>query len=345
MTTYPAFRIHQDAQGHHAGIEQLPKPTPAAGEVLIRVGWSGVNYKDALAGTGTGKILRRFPLVGGADGAGVVEQSAHPCYQSGDAVVVTGWGLTHDHDGGFAGYLCCPAEWLVPIPAGLDPRTAGIYGTAGLTAALAVHRMLINGQDPAMGPILVTGATGGVGAVAVAILARLGFTVAALSGKPELTDWLHTLGASEVLPRDAMADAKRPLEKARWGGAVDNVGGEVLAQITRTIVPEGNIAAIGLVGGHELHTTVMPFILRGASLLGCNSVDVPFALRKELWAHLAGDWRPADLEALVTETVGLEGLPAVFERMLAGRTHGRILVELSSTESAGPLAGMKIKSS
>ena len=328
MTTYPAFRIHQDAQGHHAGIEQLPRPTPAAGEVLIRVGWSGVNYKDALAGTGRGKILRTFPLVGGADAAGVVEQSAHPCYQTGEAVVVTGWGLTHDHDGGFAGYLCCPAEWLVPIPGGLDPRQAGIFGTAGLTAALAVHRMLGNGQEPSLGPILVTGASGGVGAMAVAILARLGFSVSALSGKPQLSDWLRHLGATEVLPREALAGATRPLEKARWGGAVDNVGGELLAQITRTIAPGGNIAAIGLVGGHELHTTVMPFILRGASLLGCNSVDIPYPLRRTLWNHLASDWQPPDLEALVSQTVGLEGLPPVFEDMLAGRTHGRVLVAL-----------------
>ncbi|WP_295388896.1 YhdH/YhfP family quinone oxidoreductase [uncultured Thiodictyon sp.] len=328
MTTYPAFRIHQDAQGHHAGVEQLPRPTPTLGEVLVRVGWSGVNYKDALAGTGRGKILRRFPLVGGADGAGVVEESAHPNYRPGEAVIATGWGLTHDHDGGFASYLCCPGEWLVHMPAGLDPRTAMILGTAGFTAALAVHRMLVNGQDPAMGPILVTGASGGVGAMAVALFARLGFDVTALSGKPELADWLRHLGATEIVARDALAAATRPLEKARWGGAVDNVGGEVLAQITRTIAPHGNIAAIGLAAGTDLNTTVMPFILRGASLLGCNSVDVPYPARRALWEHLANDWQPADLESLVAETVGLDALPEVFERMLAGRTHGRTLVKL-----------------
>jgi acrylyl-CoA reductase (NADPH) len=325
MNTYRAFRIHNDDQGYRAWIEDLPVPTPAAGEVLIRIGWSGINYKDALAGTGQGKILRTFPLVGGADGSGVVEASASPDYSPGDPVVVTGWGLTHDHDGGFAEYLCCPAGWLVPIPAGLDPRSAGILGTAGLTAALAVHRMLVNGQEPGMGPILVTGASGGVGSIAVAILAQLGFRVAALSGKPELTDWLKRLGAAEVLPREALSGATRPLEKARWGGAIDNVGGELLAQITRTTAPNGNIAAIGLAAGPELNTTVMPFILRGVSLLGCNSVEIPPALRRTLWAHLAGDWQP-DLEALVSETVKLDGLPPVFERMLSGRTHGRILV-------------------
>jgi len=328
MTTYPAFRIHHDAAGHHAGLEDLPKTTPTDGEVLIRVQYSGVNYKDALAGTGRGKILRTFPLVGGADAAGVVEQSAHPCYQPGDAVIVTGWGLTFDHDGGFAGYLCCPAEWLVPMPAGLDTRTAMILGTAGFTAALAVHRMLGNGQDPALGPVLVTGASGGVGSMAVAILARLGFQVTAISGKPELADWLRGLGATQILPRDALAEARRPLEQARWGGAVDNVGGELLAQITRTVVPGGNIASIGLVGGHELHTTVMPFILRGVSLLGCNSVDVPYPLRKTLWEHLAADWQPRNLEGLASETVGLADLPEVFERVLAGKTHGRVLVAI-----------------
>jgi acrylyl-CoA reductase (NADPH) len=266
-------------------------------------------------------------LTGGADGAGRVESSRDGRYREGDAVIVTGWGLTFDHDGGFAQYLCCPGDWLVPIPAGLDPRTAMIHGTAGLTAAIALHRMLVNGQRPELGPILVTGATGGVGSLAVAMLARLGYEVVAVSGKPELEPWLRALGARRVLGRDALAAAKRPLERAQWGGAVDNVGGELLAQITRTVVPNGNIASIGLAAGTALHTTVLPFILRGVSLLGCNSVDVPFALRQELWRHMATDWAPSDLESIATGTVGLDALPEIFERMLAGRTHGRILVE------------------
>ena len=196
MTTYRAFRIHQDKQGHRAGIEDLPKPEPAEGEVLIRISHSGVNYKDALAGTGRGKILRTFPLTGGADGAGLVEKSRDSRYREGDAVVVTGWGLTFDHDGGFAQYLCCSGDWLVPIPAGLAPRTAMIHGTAGFTAAIAAHRMLVNGQRPELGPILVTGATGGVGSIAVAIFARLGYEVVAVSGKPDLEPWLRALGAT-----------------------------------------------------------------------------------------------------------------------------------------------------
>jgi len=327
--THRAFRIHRDDRGHHAGIEVLPRPEPGAGEVLVRLSHSSVNYKDALAGTGRGKILKTFPLVGGIDGAGVVEESGDARYREGDAVLATGWGLSFDHDGAYAGYLCCPADWLVPAPPGLDPRSAMILGTAGLTAALAVHRMQVNGQRPELGPVLVTGASGGVGSLAIAILTRLGYAVAAVSGKPALGDWLRSLGASQVLGREALADATRPLEQARWGGAIDSVGGELLAQITRTVVPNGNIAAVGLAGGHELHTTVMPFILRGVSLLGCNSVDIPPPLRAELWARLAGDWRPSDLETVLTETIDLEGLPGAFERMLAGETHGRLLARTS----------------
>jgi NADPH2:quinone reductase len=186
--------------------------------------------------------------------------------------------------------------------------------------------MQTNGQHPDMGPILVTGSTGGVGSIAVDVLHGLGYEVAAVSGRRELHDWLRTLGASQVLGRGELPGEKRPLEKAVWGGAVDNVGGEMLAQITRTVRPWGNIASIGLAGGHELHTTVMPFILRGVALLGCNSVDVPISLRTELWTRLAGDWRPADLEAVLTGTIDLKGLPDAFERMLAGETHGRLLV-------------------
>ncbi|MGE5153386.1 MAG: YhdH/YhfP family quinone oxidoreductase [Bdellovibrio bacteriovorus] len=328
METYHAFRIHSDDRGHHADIEELTKPEPKPGEVLVRLSHSSVNYKDALAGTGRGKILKTFPLVGGIDGAGMVAASLDPRYREGDAVLATGWGLSFDHDGGYGDYLCCPGDWLVPIPQGLDPRSAMILGTAGFTAALAIHRMQVNGQCPELGPILVTGASGGVGSIAIAILHRLGYAVAAVSGKPELAEWLASLGASEILGRDALAGATRPLEAARWGGAIDNVGGELLAQITRTLVPNGNIAAVGLAGGHELHTTVMPFILRGVSLIGCCSVGTPQPLRGELWRRLAGDWRPQDLGAILTQTVGLEELPAVFERMLGGETHGRILVDI-----------------
>jgi len=330
MTTYKAFRIHNDDKGCRAGIEELPLTAPAEGEVLIRVAYSGVNYKDALAGTGKGKILATFPLVGGIDASGIVEDSADGRFGQGDPVIVTGYGLSFDHDGGYAEYLKVPGDWVVPMPAGLDPRNAMILGTAGFTAALAIHRMQVNGQRPEMGPLLVTGATGGVGSIAIDILKHLGYEVAAVSGKRNLHGWLQELGAMQILGRDELPGKQRPLEKAIWGGAVDNVGGQMLAQITRTVVPWGNIASVGLAGGSELTTTVMPFILRGVSLLGINSVDVPPELRGRLWELLATDWRPPHLERLLTIRIGLEGLPGFFDDMLGGKTHGRTLVDLNA---------------
>lgn len=329
MPDQRAFRIHHDEHGHRAGVETVPVPEPAAGEVLVRLAFASVNYKDALAGTGRGKVVRTFPITGGIDGAGVVEVSRDVGLRPGDAVVATGFGLAFDHDGCYTRYLSVPAGWLVPLPAGLDTHEAMILGTAGLTAALAVQRLLANGQRPDLGPMLVTGASGGVGAIAVAILARLGFEVVAVSGKPELADWLRGLGAARIIGRDDLPGGDRPLERAVWGGAVDNVGGAMLARITRTVVPYGNIAAIGLAGGAELATTVMPFILRGVGLLGCHSVDLSAAVRAALWQHLATDWRPPRLDQILAATVSLDALPEVFERMLDGRTHGRTLVDVS----------------
>ncbi|WPL15523.1 putative acrylyl-CoA reductase AcuI [Thiorhodovibrio winogradskyi] len=331
MRTARAFRIHHNANGHHAGVETLTIANPEPGEVLIRVRYSSVNYKDALAGTGTGKILRQFPLTGGIDASGTVEVSAHADFHPGDAVLVTGWGLSFDHDGGYCEYLCVPGDWLTALPPGLDLAASMTLGTAGLTAALAVHQMLLNGQEPSMGPILVTGASGGVGCIAVALLAKLGFEVAAVSGKSERKAWLQNLGAKQILARDELPTGQRPLEKAVWGGAIDNVGGAMLAQITRTLAPNGCIASIGLAGGTELHTTVMPFILRGIKLLGCNSVDVPRDLRQKLWSHLGSDWR-LNLEPIRTDSIGLDRLPVIFERMLDGQTHGRVLVNPHSTD-------------
>jgi len=327
MTTYQAFRIHHDDNGHRSGIEALPVPTPGPNQVLIRVAYSSINYRDALAGTGRGKILATFPLVGGVDAAGSIEASADGRFTPGDPVLVTGYGLSFDHDGGYAEYLEVPGDWVVPMPPGLDTRNAMILGSAGFTAALAIHRMQVNDQRPDLGPVLVTGATGGVGAIAVDILRRLGYEPVAVSGKQELHGWLREMGATRILGRDGLPGGKRPLEKALWGGALDTVGGEMLSQITRTIKPEGNIASIGLAGGSELNTTVMPFILRGVSLLGINAIQVPHPLRTRLWTLLATDWRPPHLERILTTTVGLEGLHDIFEAMLEGKTHGRILVD------------------
>jgi NADPH2:quinone reductase len=329
MRTARAFRIHQDATGHRAGIETLDIPDPAAGEVLVRVRYSSVNYKDALAGTGQGKILRRFPLTGGIDASGTVEVSANPEFKPGDAVIATGWGLSFDHDGGYADYLCVPGDWLTRLPPGLDLADSMTLGTAGLTAALAIDQMTRNDLEPSLGPILVTGASGGVGCIAVSMLARLGFEVAAVSGKSALHPWLRELGATQVLGRDELPGGERPLEKAVWGGAIDNVGGAMLARLTRTLVPNGCIASIGLAGGTELNTTVMPFILRGIKLLGCNSGDIRKLRRQRLWRRLATDW-PADLARIRTQTIGLAELPTTFERLLAGELHGRVLVDLQA---------------
>lgn len=330
MPTYKAFRVHSDDNGHRAGIEELAKPEPGEGEILIRVNHSSVNYKDALAGTGKGKIMRRFPLVGGIDAAGSVEHSRDGRFREGDGVIVTGWGLSFDHDGGYGEYLCCPADWAVPLPDGLSTADAMVLGTAGFTAALAVHRMLTNGQRPELGPILITGASGGVGSIATALLARLGYQVTALSGKAELRDWLTALGATRILGRNELPGGDRPLEKAVWGGAVDNVGGATLAKLTRTLAPNGNIACIGMAAGIGLETTVMPLILRGIALLGCNSVDVPGELRAELWGQLASDWRPTDLSTIHSDTIGLDGLPEVFERVIDGAINGRVIVNIDS---------------
>ncbi|AGA91536.1 putative quinone oxidoreductase, YhdH/YhfP family [Thioflavicoccus mobilis 8321] len=328
MTTYPALRIHNDDRGYRAQIESLPLPEPQAGEVLIQASYSSINYKDALAGTGRGKILRQFPLTGGIDAAGTVVRSRDARFREGDSVIATGYGLSFDHDGGYAHYLCAPADWLVPMPLGLDARRAMILGTAGFTAALALHRLQVNGQHPELGPLLVTGASGGVGSIAIDLASQQGYEVVAVSGKAALTDWLKGLGAAQVLGRDELPGGERPLEKATWGGAIDNVGGAMLARITRTLVPTGGIAAIGLAGGAELVTTVMPFILRGVSLLGINASDTPGPLRHEVWQRLASDWQPRHLDEILTDTVSLAELPDAFERLLEGRTHGRTLVTL-----------------
>ncbi len=326
MNQYKAFRIHKDNQVHSAGIESLERSPPEPGEVLIRVRYSSVNYKDALAGTGKGQILRRFPLTGGIDAAGEVTESNDKRFKEGDPVIVTGYELSATHDGGYAEYLKASADWVVPLPQGLSLRESMILGTAGFTAALALHRMEINGQRPEMGPILVTGATGGVGSFAVNIFDGEGYQVTAVTGKAEQHAYLEHLGAQEVIGREQVKAGHHALERGIWGGAVDSVGGEMLAGITRTVRPWGNIASIGLAGGHELNTTVMPFILRGVSLLGIDSVSCPYAIRQEIWQRLATDLKPRQLGEIVTRSVSLEELPAAFDEMLAGSVAGRVLV-------------------
>ena len=328
MTTFQAFRIHQAGRGVKAGFEQLTVDELTPGEVTIRVKWSGINYKDALAATGKGKILRQYPLNGGIDLSGVVLASAAARFAAGDEVLVAGCGLSETADGGYSEVARVPAGCVVPLPAGLDLRAAMALGTAGFTAALAVARMEQNGQTPAHGPVLVTGATGGVGAVAINILTARGYEVAAFSGKPAQHGFLRDLGATQIVDRHAVEMGEKPLEKALWGGAVDNAGGNTLAWLTRTVKPWGNIASIGLVDDFRLHTTVMPFILRGVSLLGINSVELPAQLRDEIWTRLGADLKPPHLDRIVTRELAFDELAGAFEAYLEGSNTGRSVVKI-----------------
>ena len=327
--SFTAFRIHEYDGDIRSGFDTLTLDDLGDGDVVIRVTHSSVNYKDALAATGKGKILRRYPLVGGIDLAGRVEHSSDNRYKPGDEVLVTGCGLSETHDGGYAAFARVPGEWVIPMPEGLDAWQAMCVGTAGFTAALAIHRMEHNHQAPGTGPVLVTGATGGVGSLAVDMLAGRGYEVVAVTGKADAGDFLRSLGASRVLARQEIDYGRRPMEKALWAGAIDNVGGETLAWLTRTVGFRGNIASIGLVGGHELHTTVMPFILRGVNLLGINSSATPRAWRLEVWARIAGDLRPRHLAQIGARTVELADIAGVFEEYIGGAVTGRTVVRVA----------------
>lgn len=326
MEKFDAYRIF-DVDGRSQGrLVQLGLEDLDAGEVVIKVQYSGVNYKDALAATGVGKVIRRFPCVGGIDLAGEVVQSADAHFKAGDAVLVTGYDLGVAHDGGFAGYARVPAQWVVPLPTGLSPYEAMALGTAGFTAALAIHRLEQNEVSPQQGKVLVTGATGGVGSLAVQMLSQLGYHVVALTGKEAEQDYLKSLGASEVLLRSSVdMKSTRPLEKGLWAAAMDSVGGETLAWLARTMQLDGAIASYGNAGGAELHTTVFPFILRGVKLLGVDSAATQMALRKQLWARLATDLKPQRLD-LLAHRITLQQLPETCTALIAGTSRGRAVV-------------------
>ncbi len=328
MEKFKAFRVYNENGKIQGRVEALDLETLSPGEVVIRSCYSGVNYKDALGATGAGKILRRFPMVAGVDVAGKVVSSSDARFKPGDAVLVTGCGFGEEHDGGYSEYARLPADWVVPLPKGLTLREAMSLGTAGFAAALSVHRMQANGLKPENGPVVVTGATGGVGSVAIDLLSKLGYQVTAVTGKESEHDYLKQLGATEILDRKKIDFGSRPLEKAVWGGAIDNVGGDMLAWLTRTMQPWGSIAAVGLAGGFELHATVMPFILRGINLLGINSAGCPMPLRRTLWERLATDLHPRHLDKIASNTASLEELPGVFDTLLKGRVRGRTLVKI-----------------
>jgi NADPH2:quinone reductase len=329
MSAFQALRIRQGPHGRFARLESVTLDELTPGDVIVRVAYSCLNYKDALAITGKGAIARGYPRTAGIDLAGVVEASSDPAFRPGDRVLATGAGLAESLDGGLTERARLPAAALVPLPKGLTLFEAMALGTAGFTAALALRRLLENHQTPERGPIAVTGATGGVGGIALGLLKRAGFATAAITGKSDAAEYLRELGAEEVLLRDSLTSTGKPLETAVWGGAVDNLGGDTLAYLTRTVKPWGNIACVGLAQSPALATTVMPLILRGVSLLGIHSVDVPRPWRLAIWERLAGEWKPHEIGRLIVrEVIGLEEVSRACETLMAGAARGRYIVRI-----------------
>jgi putative YhdH/YhfP family quinone oxidoreductase len=327
---FKIYRLRETDRKVTAAFEQATVDELDAGEVVVRVAYSCVNYKDALAATGTGRIIRRFPCIGGIDLSGTVVESSDPRFRKGDAVIGTSYDIGVAHDGGYAEYARLKADWLVPMPKGMSLFEAMALGTAGFTAALAVVRMEHEGLKPGGGPVVVTGATGGVGSVAIDILAGLGHHVVALTGKEHESAYLKALGAREVMLRASLDLAKiKPLDKAMWAGAVDNLGGDVLAWLASTMNIGAPLAAVGLAASMELKTTVAPFILRGVSLLGVDSVNCPMAQRRSVWERLAGDLKPKHL-ATMTRTIPFDDLPQVFDDFLKARVRGRVVVDMAA---------------
>lgn len=331
MTAFRAFRIFEENGAVVSRFVDLTLDDLDPGEVIIRTRYSSVNYKDALAATGAGRIIRRFPCVGGVDAAGVVESSTDARFRPGDEALVTGYGMGVAHDGGFSEYVRVPAGWVVPLPQGLTPFEAMALGTAGFTAALSIHRLEQNELRPENGKVIVTGATGGVASLAIRMLAQLGYHVVALTGKEHERAYLESLGASEILlRREIDFSGGKALEKAQWAGALDAVGGDTLAWLTRTMQQGGAIASFGNAGGAELHATVFPFILRGVKLFGIDSAETAMPLRRLIWGRLATDLRPKSL-AEIAHAVPFAELPEVFSAMLQGRSHGRTVVDVSAS--------------
>ena len=329
MDNFRAYRIDEQDGEIRAAFEEMSVDDLTDGNVVVRVNHSTINYKDALAATGKGKILRRFPLNGGIDLAGVVVSSEDAEFQPGTEVVVNGCGLSETVDGGYAEYARLDSKSRVPLPDGMSTFEAMQIGTAGNPAALAIHRMEQNGQTPEQGPVVVTGATGGVGSIAIDMLNGRGYEVAAVTGKASEEDYLRAIGASRILLRDELDFGKRPMERAEWAGAIDNLGGDYLAWLIRTVQYGGNIGSIGLAASPALNTTVLPFILRAVCLLGINSVETPPDLRRAVWSRIGGDLKPAHLDTVGHRSIGFDDLPGAFQAFIDGRVTGRIVVEIS----------------
>ena len=328
MTPFKAYLIDEKEGVTRSDFVTVDESQLDPGEVTIKVAYSSVNFKDALAATGAGRIIRRYPCVGGIDLSGTVEASSDPRFQAGDAVIATSFDIGVAHHGGYAEYARVPAKWVVPLPKGLSLYESMALGTAGFTAALGVVRMEENGLDPTRGPVIVTGASGGVGSLAVDMLARRGYQVTALTGKASEAEYLADLGATKVMLRSTIDLSRiRPLDKTLWAGAVDNLGGEVLAWIASTMKQGGTIASIGLAASPSLNTTVMPFILRGACLLGIDSGYIGEPYRTGIWQRLASDLRPQHLHTM-TRSIAFDDLPGVFDDYLKGRAHGRVVVDI-----------------
>lgn len=327
--TFNAFRIHNDAEGYRSGIDSIGINDLSEGDVVIRGEWSGINYKDALAATGKGKILKKYPLAGGIDVAGEIVASENENFSPGDKVLVTGCNLSETRDGGYSQYLRLDSNSVIPLPAGLSTREAMGIGTAGFTAAISLYRMEALGQTPGAGPIVVTGASGGVGSFAIDILTHAGYEVHAITGKVEQFDYLEELGARQCISRHDLHWGQKPLESVRWAGCIDSVGGDMLAGISRVIDLWGNIAVCGMAGGIGLNATNLPLILRGVSLIGISSVNTPYDIRKTLWDRLANEWRPRHLDTIVNNEVHLDDLGEAFDLLMKGSALGRTVVKLN----------------
>jgi putative YhdH/YhfP family quinone oxidoreductase len=325
--SFRAFVVNKTEDAFEGGVKELTRENLPDGEVLIRVVYSSLNYKDGLASTPNGQVVRKYPFVPGIDLAGRVVESTDKKFRENDEVIVTSYGLGVSHYGGFSEYARVPAAWVVPLPRSLNLREAMTLGTAGFTAALAIHKLEINGLKPENGPVLITGATGGVGSHAISMLSNLGYTVAASTGKEAEQDYLRSLGASEILSREEVSAEGKPLEKERWAGSVDAVGGNTLAYLTRSTKYGGSIASIGNTGGPKFTATVFPFILRGINLLGIDSVACPMDLRLNLWNRLANDLKPKNLAGTVEREIGLEDLSEATGQILAGKVRGRLLIK------------------
>ncbi len=327
--TFQALQTREVDGGYQNDLIERELSELGSGGVLVRVQWSSLNYKDALSATGNKGVTRHFPHTPGIDAVGVVEEAGDGPFSQGDAVICTGYDLGMNTDGGFAEYIRVPAEWLVPLPEGLSARDAMVLGTAGLTAALCVESLLDTGVNPDQGAVLVTGATGGVGSVSVAILSKLGFNVAAVSGKADAVDWLKGLGAAQVISRDEyLENAGKPMLKEQWAGAIDCVGGDALTTALKSVKYGGSVAACGLAGSPDLNMTVFPFILRSVNLLGVDSVELPVEIKQQMWQLLADEWIPRDMAQLEAAEIGLDEVNDWVAKILKGGVRGRVVVRL-----------------